>query len=76
MLELSAVAGQRLRNVCSHDVLGPVDCAIERLSGLWRRHILLKLPLDHDVTFVESALADLDQGKSRMIIDVDPYSLS
>src|SRR4028119_2151325 len=37
-------AGERLRTVPGIEVLGPVDCAVERLQNKWRRHLLLKLP--------------------------------
>ncbi len=74
--ELSAVAGQRLRLALPDaEILGPVDCSIERIASLWRRHVLIKLPNGADVASVNEALGDLPARKSRIIIDVDPYQL-
>lgn len=73
---LSLQAGENLRRAVEDgDVLGPVDCAIERLNSLWRRHILIKLSPDSDVRPILAALESLESKKARWSIDVDPYSL-
>ncbi len=50
-------AQQRLRPFgLTGQVLGPVDCAVERLQNRWRRHLLLKLPPDSSSAPVGDAL--------------------
>ncbi|MBS1713561.1 MAG: primosomal protein N' [Armatimonadetes bacterium] len=73
---LAAVAGQRLRlALAGVEVLGPVDCPIERLQNLWRRHILVKMEPGSDPGPVRDALEGLKASKARLVIDVDPASL-
>jgi primosomal protein N' (replication factor Y) len=73
---LAALAAQRLRSQLSAaTVLGPADCAIEKLQNLWRRHILVKLPTGTDPGPVGTALAGLKSGTARIQIDVDPAAL-
>lgn len=57
------------------EVLGPVDCAVERVQTRWRRHVLLKLPPGASVTPVGLALADYQPKGVQIVIDVDPYNL-
>lgn len=56
-------------------VYGPAECALARLHGNWRSHVLLKVPLD----FPMSALPrpkDFDVSRpQRVTVDVDPSSL-
>lgn len=59
----------------SLEILGPVDCAMERIQNRWRRHLLLKLPSGADVGFIGEALADYRVKGVQIVIDVDPYSL-
>jgi primosomal protein N' (replication factor Y) len=75
VLEVSAEAAQRLASVAEVEVLGPVDCALERLQGRWRRHLLLKLPPDATAKPVGEALLGLGGKDLQVLIDVDPYSL-
>ena len=58
------------------DLLGPVDCAVDRVQGRWRRHILLKMPPDTAVSWIGDALRSADFGDVRVTIDVDPYSMT
>lgn len=57
------------------EILGPVDCAIERLQGKWRRHMLLKLGPKYPLEPVRSLIGDLAWPDVSMVIDVDPYNL-
>lgn len=57
------------------EVLGPVECAIERLNGRWRRHILIKMPPGSGPGPVGTALEGLSPKGVQTVIDVDPYSL-
>ena len=73
---LSAVAGQKLRTKLPDAlVLGPVDCPIERIQNLWRRHVLVKLPPGSPVGPIQDALEGLGDSKARLVVDVDPVSL-
>ncbi|MFI5385420.1 MAG: primosomal protein N' [Fimbriimonadales bacterium] len=64
-----------IRNPKSPEVLGPVDCVMERLQNRWRRHILVKLPADASVAPVGLALAGHHSKGVQIVIDVDPHSL-
>jgi len=57
------------------EILGPVDCAMERLLGRWRRHLLIKLPPEGSVAEVGLALADFKWKGVQLLIDVDPNNL-
>lgn len=59
----------------SIEILGPVDCAMERIQNRWRRHLLLKLPAETAVAPIGEALADYHVKGVQIVIDVDPYSL-
>ncbi len=56
-------------------ILGPVDCALERVQGRWRRHLLVKLPPNSVATAIGQTLESLAHPDVQMVIDVDPYSL-
>lgn len=56
-------------------LLGPVDCALERLQGRWRRHLLLKLSKASQVQDVGRALEAYEAKDVAISLDVDPYSL-
>ena len=73
---LSAVVGQKLAVGLPHsEVLGPVDCAIERLNNQWRRHLVVKLPIGVDYSVILEIVKGVETPKTRMVIDVDPYSM-
>ncbi len=59
----------------SATILGPADCAIERLNAKWRQHILVKLPRQDSPTPIADALAGIDTKEVHIVIDIDPYSL-
>jgi len=69
-------AAERARLVFpSAEILGPTDCAIERLAGRWRRHFVLKLHPDAEY---QQLLECVDLGSSdpvRTVLDVDPQSM-
>ncbi len=56
-------------------ILGPADCAIERIAGKWRRHLLIKMPPGAPPAPIASALEALDPGDASVVVDVDPHSL-
>lgn len=56
-------------------VVGPADCAIERIQGQWRRHVLIKLVRDASPVPVRTALERLSLGNVSLTIDVDPSNL-
>lgn len=73
---VSGVLGDRLRRqLAGVVVLGPVDCAIERLQGVWRRHLVLKVPEGADLGRVASVVEGVEKGKVRVVVDVDAYQL-
>ncbi len=76
--ELSAVAGQRLRQKLEGpdlEVLGPVDCPLAKRNNQFRRHVLIKMPPESDPAPVAQAIADLAMPGVRVTLDVDPYNL-
>jgi primosomal protein N' (replication factor Y) len=73
-------AGERLarnlRSALPHsEVLGPAPCVIERIQNRWRRHILLKVPPEAELTALGESVASFEDSKVQITIDVDPYSL-
>lgn len=74
VLRAGEAAVKLLEAVPDAIVLGPADCAIERLQGNWRRHVLVKLPPDASVEPVGEALQGLET-KAQVMVDVNPYSL-
>ncbi|MDR3691355.1 MAG: primosomal protein N' [Fimbriimonas sp.] len=67
---------ERLRPVgLIGQLLGPVDCAVDRLQNRWRRHILVKLPPNSSAAPVGDALLGFAPKGVQVVIDVDPYSL-
>jgi primosomal protein N' (replication factor Y) (superfamily II helicase) len=75
VVEASAVVAQKIRSTLADMVLGPADCPIERLNGLWRRHVLVKLSPGGDPGPVQAALEGVSDRRVRAVIDVDPASL-
>lgn len=57
------------------EILGPVDCAVERIQSRWRRHVLLKLPPGASTEPLGKALAGFDPPGVLVAVDVDPYNL-
>jgi primosomal protein N' (replication factor Y) len=68
-------AADRLRAVPGIQVLGPVDCAVERTFGKWRRHILVKLPPYESAAPIAAALRGFEPEDIQIVIDVDPYAM-
>ena len=56
-------------------ILGPVDCAVERVQNRWRRHVLLKLPPNTSSAPIGEALLGYAPKDVQVVVDVDPYSL-
>jgi primosomal protein N' (replication factor Y) len=69
-------ANHRLRSLgLTGQILGPVDCAVERVQNRWRRHLLLKLPANSSSSAVGEALLGFAPKGVQVVVDVDPYSL-
>ncbi len=76
VLQISTVAGQKLKNAFPlAEVLGPVDCSIERLNNQWRRHIVMKLTPEEPYDQIGEAIRGLADPKVSVVIDVDPYNM-
>ncbi len=71
--------GERCREVLQTggllQVLGPVDCVLERVQNRWRRHLLLKLAPTCPLDRIQTAIGEEVDDKVQVVIDVDPYSL-
>ena len=74
VLSASQEAQRRLISVVP-EVLGPVDCAVERLMSRWRRHLLLKIPPGASVRPIGEALLGFEPKGVQVVVDVDPYDL-
>ncbi|MFY9234481.1 MAG: primosomal protein N' [Fimbriimonadaceae bacterium] len=75
VFNLSNEAGAALSGIPEIEVLGPADCAIERLQARWRRHVLVKLPPGSSVAPIGERLGGIIAKDVQVVIDVDPYSL-
>jgi primosomal protein N' (replication factor Y) (superfamily II helicase) len=75
VVDASAEAAARLEAVPDLEVLGPVDCALERVQNRWRRHLLIKTPPDSSAAPIGDALLGFQPKGVQIVIDVDPYSL-
>ncbi len=74
--EVSSEAARLLRRVPEATVLGPADCALERIQKRYRRHVLVKLPPDGSPSGVRAALAELQAPAAvQVVVDVDPYTM-
>jgi primosomal protein N' (replication factor Y) len=74
VVDASAEVARRLA-LPGIELLGPVDCAVERLQNRWRRHLLLKLPAGSSASPVGEALLGFVHKGVQVVVDVDPYSL-
>ena len=57
------------------EILGPVDCAIERLRDRWRRHMLIKLPPHASVNWIAEAIHPIRNDRVQVTFDPNPYSM-
>lgn len=71
----SSAAADLLEGMPEAEILGPVDCAIERLQDHWRRHLLVKLPAGESAKEIDARLQKLP-GNAQVLVDVDAYMLS
>ncbi|HEY0867737.1 MAG TPA: hypothetical protein VGE01_10175, partial [Fimbriimonas sp.] len=74
VMEASHEAASRLEGG-PWELLGPTDCAVERLQNRWRRHLLLKLPPDESARPVQIRLLGFNPKGVQVAVDVDPYTL-
>jgi primosomal protein N' (replication factor Y) (superfamily II helicase) len=73
LLDDSAAA---LADLPHAQILGPTDCAIERIESRWRRHLLIKLSPEAELAEIGARLAGLGSRDTPLAIDVDPFSLT
>lgn len=75
VLRASEAAADALEGLPDATILGPVDCALERIQNRWRRHLIVKLPANAPVAEIGARLAKVSMKKGTLVVDVDPYSL-
>jgi primosomal protein N' (replication factor Y) len=68
--------GNLLQDLADAVVLGPTQCAIERIQGRWRWHLLIKLPPGSSVAGLGELLKKFESKSVQLTVDVDPYSLT
>jgi primosomal protein N' (replication factor Y) (superfamily II helicase) len=68
-------AAERLSTAAEVEVLGPVDCAVERIQNRWRRHLLLKLPPDAHPSAAGNPLLGFEPKDVQVVVDVDPQTM-
>ena len=72
----SDVAGRLTQGMGSGaEILGPANCPLERLNNRWRRHLLVKLPLETPPSDIAVALDGFGHRGVMATIDVDAFSL-
>lgn len=72
----SAKVGEALQIQCPQmQILGPVDCSIERLNNQWRRHILVKAMLGESLGPVGKVIEESEFDGVSIAVDVDPYTM-
>jgi primosomal protein N' (replication factor Y) len=57
------------------NILGPVDCPMERINNQWRVHVLVKVLPMESLAPILNTLDALDHGNVAITIDVDPQSM-
>ncbi|MEI6512518.1 MAG: primosomal protein N' [bacterium] len=58
------------------EALGPAACPISKIKTLYRRHVLLKAPLNADAAQIaRNVIARIDTKGCQLTIDVQPQSL-
>lgn len=57
------------------DVLGPVDCPIRQIKGVYRRHLLIRTKGSPPAFTIHRLVKQLESQDVKFIIDVDPQSL-
>jgi primosomal protein N' (replication factor Y) len=76
VIQATEEATRRLKKLAPKiQPLGPVDCAVERLQGKWRRHVLLKLAPEASPHPIAEALLGYAPKGVIIVLDVDPYNL-
>lgn len=76
VVEVSQQVSQAIREAMPDaDVLGPVDCPLERLNNLWRRHVVVKLSPETSPEPIK-VLNEISHPGVRLTVDIDPYNLS
>lgn len=57
------------------NILGPVDCPMERINNQWRVHVLVKVLPMESLAPIQNTLDALDHGNVVITVDVDPQSM-
>lgn len=76
VLRASSEAAMLVQRECPDvELLGPVDCAVERIQSNWRRHMVIKQGPTESSLPIGRALRGFDPKDVQVVIDVDPYTL-
>lgn len=75
VIDASADITLSLKNHEELTILGPAIPAIERLQNKWRRHVLIKAPLDFPMPKIDETMKDVNTKEVQIVVDVDPSSL-
>jgi primosomal protein N' len=72
---VSDAVAKELHGIPGGIILGSVDCPLERLQSMWRRHILIKT--ENPVVFQLAGQIVRENASKQVsiVMDVDPYSL-
>lgn len=73
--EASDLAKKRLLGRRGLEILGPVDCALERVQNRWRRHLMVKMDSHGSVAEIGDAMEGLHVDGVQWVIDIDPYTV-
>lgn len=73
--ELSRDVADNLRLFPGLEVIGPANCALERLQNRWRRHLLIKCEPGTDLEPIREVTHELQTKEVQILVDVDPYHL-
>ncbi len=57
------------------EVLGPADCAIERIRDRWRRHVFIKIPPSQPIGPLKELVPIYPDKAVSVVFDVDPNSM-
>ena len=72
---VSDAVAKEMHGIPGGIILGSVDCPLERLQSMWRRHILIKTE-NPDVFQLAGQIVRENASKQvSIVMDVDPYSL-
>lgn len=72
---LQKLKNEILNEIPDIEVLGPVDCPIRQIKGVYRRHILIRGNQDPPSKTINRLVNDLQAPDMKFVVDIDPQSL-